>query len=139
MVAGIKGLEINKLCRKSRPFLNEGEARLGPVAHQLLNRAFRSGLALVRNDDPEKRAATRVHSRFFELARHHFAQAFETANLDIGLALELRAHQLVLVCVIARIGGFAAMREPVERRHSQKKMTIINEFRHLPPKEGYQE
>ena len=95
MATGIRGLEINKLGGKSRPLLNEGEARFRPVAHQLLDRAFGCNLALVRNDHAQKRAAARVHGCFLELARHHFAQAFEPADLDIGLAFELGAHQLM--------------------------------------------
>ena len=136
MLAGIRRLEINKFGREGGPLLNKGKTRLGPVTHQLFDGAFGFGLSLVRNNNPKQRSAAWIHCCLFELSRHHFAQALEAADFDIGLAFEFRAHQFVFVSVITRIGRLAAMGESVERRHSQKKMTIINEFRHLPPKEG---
>ena len=48
MAAGIRGLEINKLGGKSRPLLNEGEARLRP-AHQMRGIEYEERVAQLGN------------------------------------------------------------------------------------------
>jgi len=51
--------------------------------------------------------------------------------------VELVSEQLLLMAIIARIRGLAAVAQTVEGRHRQKQVTVLNEFRHLPVKKGH--
>ena len=75
---------------KSRALLNEGEARLRPVAHQTLDRVRRAFLVFGKDDHPEQAALFRVHRRFLKLGRKHLAQAFEAVDFYFGLSREER-------------------------------------------------
>src|SRR6266851_200370 len=82
--------------REFGPLLDELEARLGLGAHQPLDRFF--GVLAVVGDqhDAQERALARVHGGLLELARHHLAEALETADLHLGVGVEFSSEQFGL-------------------------------------------
>ncbi len=83
----------------------------------------------------KQRALGRVHGGFLELARHHFAEAFEAADLDLGVGVEFLLDDFVLVRVVARIERLAAVRDAVERRHREIEVALVDQLWHLPVEE----
>ena len=89
--------------------------------------------------DLQQRALPRVHGGFLELRRHHLAEALEAADLDLGVGAEFLLEDFVLVLVVARIERLAAMGEPVERRHREIEMAVLDQLRHLAVEERDQQ
>ena len=54
----------------------------------------------------------RIHGGFLELRRHHLAEAFEAADLDLGVGVELALEQRILVGVVAGVDRLAAVGQP---------------------------
>ena len=75
----------------------------------------------------------------FNCRKHHFAEALESADIDFGVGVEFFFQQFVAMFLVARINGFCAMRETIERRHREEQMTFMDEARHLPVKESNQQ
>ena len=117
-------------------FLDEFETRFGLGAHQPLDGLF--GVLAVVGDqrDPKQRALLRVHGGFLELRRHHLAEPLEAADLDLGVGVKFLLQDFVAVLVVAGIKNLAAVREPIERRHREIEMAVVDELRHLPVEEG---
>ena len=63
----------------------------------------------------------------------------EARDLDFAAAFELFCHQLVLVLVVARIGGLAALAQAVQRRQGQVEMAGFDQPVHFPIEEGHQQ
>ncbi len=73
----------------------------------------------------------RVHRGLLELRGKHFAEALEAPDVDLAATVEGGGHQLVLVQVVARVERLAALRQPIERRHGEIEVPLVDELRHL--------
>src|SRR5579883_1125040 len=96
-------------------------------------------LSVLGERHPQQRPRLRVHRRVAELLGGHLAEAFEAAHLDLALAVEGGAHELVLMRVVARIDGRLALMEAVERRGCQEQAAVLDELRHLAEEEGHEQ
>src|SRR4029079_11742280 len=72
-----------------------------------------------------------VHGRLFELLRQHLAEALETRDVDLGLAVELLAQELVLMRVVAGVEGLGALAQTIERWNRKIEVTSFDESAHL--------
>src|SRR5262249_30644373 len=77
-------------------------------------------------------------SCLLELSRHHLAETLEAADLDLGVAVELFLQELILLFVVTGIKILACVAQTVERRHGEIEVTVLNQLRGLPVKEGNQ-
>src|SRR5580700_5888234 len=120
-------------------FLDEIETCFGLGAHQPFDRFFRGLLVFGDELDPKQHALFRVHGGFFQLRRHHLAEALEAADLDLGVGVKFFLEDFVAVLVVACIKILAAVRQAVERRYREIKVVIVDEFAHLPVEERDQQ
>ena len=81
----------------------------------------------------------RIHRRFLELRRQHFAQALEAADLHLAAARHFGAHQLLAVLLVTGVGDLGALRQLVERRHGQVEVTFVDELWHLAIEKCHQQ
>src|SRR5581483_9403062 len=100
--------------------LDEFEARLGLVPHQLIDELARAAVVVLCDLDTEQGARGGVHGRLLELLRQHLAETLEARNVDLALAVELRLEERLLVRVVARVERLGALAQAVERRHGAK-------------------
>ena len=94
---------------------------------------------MVGNSHAQEGALARIHRRFLELARRHLAQAFETADFDLTSTREDLAQKLLLVTLVAGVGGLAALGQAVERRLGKVEVALLDQARHLSIEEGHQQ
>src|ERR1700749_719250 len=67
------------------------------------------------------------------------AEAFEAADVDLGIGVELASQQPVPIGVVAGIERLVAVGQLVERRHGQIEVALVDQPRHLAVEEGDQE
>src|SRR6185503_7436870 len=94
------------------------------LAHQPFYEVARAVAPAIGKLHLQQSASAGLHGGLFELCRHHFAQALESRYIDLGALFEFLFEQSVAIRVIACIDAFAAMREPVKRRHGEKEMAV---------------
>src|SRR5690606_12033881 len=114
-----------------RTLLDEAETRLRLRAHEIVHRLGNLAAVAVTDFDAQKGAPLRIHGGFLELSGIHLTEALEAADLDLAAAIEDGLQQLLLVLLVTRIGRLRALRDLVERWHSQEEMTVVDELRHL--------
>jgi hypothetical protein len=77
--------------------------------------------------------------RRLQIARGHFTETFEPADLDLAAAVEGAVQQFLAMRIVPRVMGDVALRQPVERRQGREEVAVFDQLRHLAEEEGHQQ